>query len=59
MDGLIILDTIDSILFFLMAASVGYLLIFAAASMAKTTYFYPLATKKYRFAVFFPSLQGR
>jgi len=55
MDGLIILDTIDSILFFLMAASVGYLLIFAAASMAKTTYFYPLATKKYRFAVFFPA----
>lgn len=55
MDGLIILDTIDSILFFLMAISVGYLFIFAAAGMVKTNYFYPLATKKYRFAVFFPA----
>jgi Glycosyltransferases, probably involved in cell wall biogenesis len=53
MDGLIILDTIDSILFFLMAASVGYLLIFAAASMAKTTYFYPLATKNTDLLFFF------
>lgn len=55
MDGLIILDTIDSILFFLMAISVGYLFIFAAAGMAKATYSYPQATKKYRFAVFFPA----
>ena len=55
MDGLIILDTIDSILFFLMAISVGYLFIFAAAGMAKTSYSYPRATKKYRFAVFFPA----
>ena len=55
MDGLIILDTIDSILFFLMALSVGYLFIFAAASMAKTTYSYPLAKKRYRFAILFPT----
>lgn len=55
MDGLIILDTIDSILFFLMALSVGYLFIFAAAGMAKAAYSYPQATKKYRFAVFFPA----
>lgn len=55
MNGLIILDTIDSILFFLMAISVGYLFIFAAAGMAKAAYSYPQATKKYRFAVLFPA----
>jgi cellulose synthase/poly-beta-1,6-N-acetylglucosamine synthase-like glycosyltransferase len=38
-----------------MAISVGYLFIFAAAGMAKTAYSYPRATKKYRFAVFFPA----
>lgn len=55
MDGFVILDTIDSILFFLMAISVGYLFIFAAAGMAKTTYSYPLAKKKYNFVVLFPA----
>jgi cellulose synthase/poly-beta-1,6-N-acetylglucosamine synthase-like glycosyltransferase len=55
MDGLIILDTIDSILFFFMALTVGYLLVFAIAGMSKITYSYPPAKKKYRFAVLFPA----
>jgi len=55
MDGLIILDTIDSILFFFMALTVGYLFVFAIAGMSKTTYSYPPAKKKYRFAVLFPA----
>jgi cellulose synthase/poly-beta-1,6-N-acetylglucosamine synthase-like glycosyltransferase len=55
MDGLIILDTIDSILFFLMALSVGYLFVFAAAGMSKRDYSYPIAKKKYRFAILFPA----
>lgn len=55
MDGLIILDTIDSILFFFMALTVGYLFVFAIAGMLKTTYSYPPAKKKYRFAVLFPA----
>jgi Glycosyltransferases, probably involved in cell wall biogenesis len=55
MDGLIVLDIIDSIFFFLMALSVGYLLIFAAASISKRNYSYPIAKKKYRFAVLFPA----
>lgn len=55
MDGIIILDYIDSIFFFLMALSVGYLLVFAAASISKRNYFYPIAKKKYRFAVLFPA----
>ena len=54
MDGFIIY-TIDSILFFLMALSVGYLLIFSAAGMSKRNYSYPIAKKKYRFAVLFPA----
>jgi len=55
MDGLIVLDIIDSILFFLMALSMGYLLIFAAASISKRNYSYTIAKKKYRFAVLFPA----
>ena len=55
MDGLIVLNIIDSILFFFMALSVGYLLIFAAASISKRSYFYPVAKKKYRFAILFPA----
>lgn len=55
MDELIIFDNIDSILFFLMALSVGYLFIFAAAGMSKTTYSYPFATKKSYFAILFPA----
>lgn len=55
MDGLIFLDTLDSIFFFIMALSVGYLFVFAAAGMAKITYSYPIAKRKYRFAVLFPA----
>jgi len=55
MDGLIIIDTLDTILFFFMALSVGYLLVFAIAGMSKRGYSYPPAKKKYRFAVLFPA----
>lgn len=55
MDGHIIFDTVDSIFFFLMAISVGYLFIFAVAGMAKAAYSYPMSRKKYRFAIFFPA----
>jgi len=55
MDGVIILNNIDSIFFFFMAISVGYLLIFAAASISKRNYSYPIAKMKYRFAVLFPA----
>ncbi len=55
MNGLMIIDTIDSILFFFMALTVGYLFVFAIAGMLKTTYSYPPAKKKYRFAVLFPA----
>ena len=55
MDVLIVLDIIDSILFFVMVLSVGYLLIFAAASIWKRNGSYPMAKKKYRFAVLFPA----
>lgn len=55
MDGLIIIDTLDTILFFFMALSVGYLLVFAIAGMSKRDYSYPPAKKKYRFAVLFPA----
>ena len=55
MDGLMIIDIIDSILFFFMVISVGYLFLFAIAGMLKTTYSYPPAKKKYYFAVLFPA----
>ncbi|WP_321437495.1 glycosyltransferase [uncultured Bacteroides sp.] len=55
MDELIIIDTLDTILFFLMAISVGYLFVFAVASMSRMNYSYPLAKKKYRFAILFPA----
>lgn len=55
MDVLFILDTIDSILFFFMTLSVGYLLVFAFASMFNCCHPYPAAKKKYRFAVLFPA----
>lgn len=55
MDGLIILDIIDSILFFLLALSVGYLFIFAAASIPKRKYSYSIAKMKYHFAILFPA----
>jgi len=55
MDELIIIDTLDTILFFLMAISVGYLFVFAAASMSRRNSPYPLAKKKYRFAILFPA----
>lgn len=55
MDGLIIIDTLDTILFFFMALSVGYLVVFAIAGMSKRDYSYPPAKKKYRFAVLYPA----
>ena len=55
MNGLFILDVIDSFFFFLMALSVGYLFLFAFAGMFKSTCPYPLANKKYRFAILFPA----
>lgn len=48
-------NTIDAVLFLIMAVSIGYLFIFAAASMRKRRYSYPIATKIYSFAVLFPA----
>lgn len=55
MDVLFLLDTLDSILFFLLALSIGYLLFFAFASIFESGSPYPSASKKYRFAVLFPA----
>ncbi len=54
MDGWAVINVLDSILFILMALSVGYLFVFALAGMFKG-YSYPPASKKYRFAVLFPA----
>jgi len=49
----------DKIVFLLFAMSVGYLFVFAVASLKKIKTIYPPTNKKYRFAVFLPAKKGR
>jgi len=48
----------DQIIFLLFIIPVGYLLLFAMASLKKIRTTYPQTNKRYKYAVFFPAKQG-
>lgn len=49
----------DKIVFLLLTLSVGYLFIFAVASLKKIKLIYPAANKSYKYAIFLPAKSGR
>lgn len=55
MDWFLVINIVDSVLFALMALSVGYLFVFAFAGMFKRNFQYLPSTKSYRYAILFPA----